>query len=53
MLSALKGPHFMESFIRKGHFLQLMKQIPVHIVLTRAALLGAAVYWLESFKEAA
>jgi len=51
MLSALKGPHFMESFSRKGRFVELMKQIPVHIILTRAALLGAAVYGLESFKE--
>jgi glucokinase len=51
MLSVLRGPNFMESFKRKGRFVELMKQIPVHIVLTRAALLGAAVYGLESFKE--
>jgi glucokinase len=51
MLSALRGPHFMESFKRKGRFAELMMRIPVHIVLTRAALLGAAVYGLESFKE--
>jgi len=51
MLAALKGPHFMESFKRKGRFLELMKQIPVYIVLTRAALLGAAVYGLEQLKE--
>jgi glucokinase len=49
MLAALKGPRFMESFKRKGRFVELMKQIPVHIVLTRAALLGAAVYGLETF----
>ena len=51
MLSVLRGPHFMESFKRKGRFADLMMRIPVHIVLTRAALLGAAVYGLESFKE--
>jgi glucokinase len=51
MLSALRGPHFMESFRRKGRFADLMKQIPVHIVITRAALLGAAVYGLENLKE--
>ncbi len=53
MLSLLNGAHFMESFSRKGRFAELMKRIPVHIVLTRAALLGAAVYGLESFKETA
>jgi glucokinase len=51
MLNALKGPRFMESFERKGRFTELMKRIPVHIILTRAALLGAAVHGLESFKE--
>jgi glucokinase len=51
MLSVLRGPRFMESFTRKGRFVELMKQIPVHIVLTRAALLGAAVRGLESFEE--
>ena len=43
----------MESFKRKGRFADLMNQIPVHIVLTHAALLGAAVFGLESFKEGA
>jgi glucokinase len=51
MLNLLKGPKFMESFQRKGRFADLMKHIPVHIILTRAALLGAAAYGLESFKE--
>ena len=53
MLSALRGPRFMESFKRKGRFADLMKQIPVHIVITRAALLGAAVYGLETFRKSA
>ena len=51
MLNLLKRPKFMESFQRKGRFAELMKHIPVHIILTRAALLGAAAYGLESFKE--
>jgi len=41
----------MESFKRKGRFVELMKHIPVHIILIRAALVGAAAYGLESFKE--
>ena len=51
VLSALQGPRFMECFTRKGRFAELMKHIPVHLILSRAALLGAAVYGLESFKE--
>ena len=51
MLRVLEGPGFMESFKRKGRFVELMKHIPVHIILTRAALVGAAAYGLESFKE--
>ncbi len=51
VLSALQGPRFMECFTRKGRFAELMKHIPVHVILSRAALLGAAVYGLESFKE--
>ena len=51
VLSALQGPRFIECLTRKGRFAELMKHIPVHVILTRAALLGAAVYGLESFKE--
>ena len=51
VLSALQDPRFIECFTRKGRFAELMKHIPVHVILTRAALLGAAVYGLESFKE--
>jgi len=41
----------MKSFTRKGRFAELMKHIPVHVILSRAALLGAAAYGLESFEE--
>jgi len=51
VLKALQGPGFMESFTRKGRFAELMKHIPVHVILNRAALVGAAAYGLESFKE--
>src|SRR5262245_57175374 len=51
MLKLLEGPAFMESFKRKGRFAELMTRIPVHVILTRAALVGAAAYGLESFKE--
>src|SRR3989449_3991718 len=51
VLSALQGLRFIECFTRKGRFAELMKHIPVHVILTRAGLLGAAAYGLESFKE--
>src|SRR5262249_5757644 len=49
-LGALEGPGFMAAFKRQGRFAELMGRIPVHVVLNRAALLGAAAYGLESFK---
>jgi glucokinase len=51
IIKAFDGPRFMESFKRKGRFSELMTRIPVHIILIRAAMVGAAVYGLESFKE--
>lgn len=42
---------FMDSFVRKGRFAQLMERTPVHVVLNHAALVGSAAYGLESFKE--
>jgi glucokinase len=51
ILRVLEEPGFMECFNWKGRFAQLMERIPVHVILTRAALVGAATYGLESFKE--
>ena len=51
VLSVLEKPGFMEAFKRKGRFAQLMERIPVHVILSRAALLGSAAYGLESFKK--
>src|SRR5262245_34849571 len=47
-LSALQTPHFMESFKRKGRLSELMESIPIHVVVTRAALIGAAAYGLRT-----
>jgi len=51
VLSALEKPGFMESFKRKGRFAKLMGRIPVYVIVNRAALVGAAAYGLESFKN--
>jgi len=42
---------FMESFKRKGRFVDLMERIPIHVVTARAALVGAATYGLEVLKK--
>ena len=48
ILPALEHQHFMQSFLRKGRFTNLLYRMPVHVILNpRAALLGAAHYGLE------
>jgi len=45
-LEALQGPRFMEYFKRKGRFAELMERIPIQVITTHAALVGAADYGL-------
>jgi len=47
-LPALKKAVFMNAFKRKGRFAELMSRIPVHVVVSQAALVGAAASGLES-----
>jgi glucokinase len=47
-MNALQKPRFMEIFTRKGRFKDLMGRIPVHLITTRAALLGAATHGLDT-----
>ena len=47
-LPVLQEPAFMRAFTNKGRFSELMKRIPVHVIVTNAALLGAATYALEN-----
>jgi glucokinase len=51
VLPALKGQRFMQSFTRKGRFAELMARLPIHVIVTRAALIGAASYGLEKLKQ--
>src|SRR5439155_17176259 len=44
LLSALQESQFMQTFTRKGRFKDLMARMPVHVITTRAALVGAATY---------
>jgi glucokinase len=48
LLRALQAPRFMEVFTRKGRFRTMMERLPVRVITTRAALLGAATYGLET-----
>jgi glucokinase len=51
VLDALKQPQFMQAFTKKGRFKDLMGRIPVHLITARAALVGAATFGLESYRQ--
>jgi glucokinase len=51
LIDMLKEPGFMQAFSKKGRFQDLMLSIPVHVITTRAALVGAATYGLETLQR--
>jgi glucokinase len=51
LVEVLQEPRFMQAFMKKGRFSNLMGRIPIRLITTRAALLGAAAYGLESPKK--
>ena len=51
VVTLLQTPQFVETFIRKGRFKALMERMPIHIITTRAALLGAATFGLQSLSR--
>jgi glucokinase len=51
LLDGLKDPRFLQGFTRKGRFKELMERIPVHLITTRAALVGAATFGLKSLNK--
>jgi glucokinase len=51
VVKLLQKPQFVEIFTRKGRFKDLMERMPIHIITTRAALLGAATFGLQSLSD--
>lgn len=47
ILPAMRGARFLESFRKKGRFSELMARIPVHVIVSRVGLTGAAAYGLR------
>jgi glucokinase len=43
---ALQNGHFMQAFLRKGRLSDVLKRMPVHVIMSRASMLGVADYGL-------
>src|SRR5215467_12292499 len=51
LLALLQRPQFLQTFNQKGRFKDLMERMPIHVITTRAALLGAATFGLQSLSR--
>jgi glucokinase len=52
ILPWLEDGRFMQAFVNKGRFANLLRNMPVHAVTTQAALLGAILYGFHHFELA-
>ena len=52
ILSRLTDGRFMQAFVRKGRFAELLDKVPVQVITNQAALLGAALYGLDQVRAA-
>ena len=52
ILPLLTNGRFMQAFVNKGRFADLLGNIPVQVVLSRAALLGAVLYGFHHLEQA-
>jgi len=51
LVKFLQEPKFVQTFTRKGRFKDFMERLPIHVITTRAALLGAATFGLRSLNN--
>jgi glucokinase len=49
LLPLLEDGRFMAAFVKKGRLSDLLKDIPVQVIVSRAALLGAVLYGFDHF----
>lgn len=52
ILSHLNDGRFMQAFVNKGRFADLLAKMPVKVITNQAALLGAALYGLDQISAA-
>jgi len=52
IVPVLKSPRFLQSFRRKGRFSEMMSRIPVHLMISKVGIAGAAAYGLRRAIEA-
>jgi glucokinase len=48
IVPVLKAGRFLESFRRKGRFSEVMSRIPVHLMVSKVGIAGAAAYGLRA-----
>jgi glucokinase len=51
VLAALKKQGFLQAFQRKGRLADLLANVPVHVIVCRAAIIGAAIVGLDLAQE--
>jgi glucokinase len=51
LVDFLQTPQFAQTFTKKGRFKELMERMPIHLITTRAALVGAATFGLQSLSK--